>query len=59
MIYILRHGLDDERFIGGWSDVPLVEEGIQQVMHTINFMKRQNISFEKIYSSDVDRKSVV
>ena len=26
MIYLMRHGLDDENYIGGWSEVDLVEE---------------------------------
>lgn len=55
MIYILRHGLDDERFIGGWSNVELVEEGIEQVKRTIEFMKKHQIVFDRIYSSDIKR----
>ena len=31
MIYFLRHGLDDERYIGGWSEVDLTDEGVEQV----------------------------
>lgn len=31
MIYLLRHGLDDESKIGGWSDVGLTKEGIKQI----------------------------
>lgn len=55
MIYILRHGLDDERFIGGWSDVELTEEGKEQVKRTIDFMKKHQIIFDRIYSSDIKR----
>lgn len=55
MIYILRHGLDDERFIGGWSDVELTEEGKKQVKRTIDFMKKHQIIFDRIYSSDIKR----
>lgn len=55
MIYILRHGLDDERFIGGWSDVELTEEGKKQVKRTIDFMKQHQIIFDRIYSSDIKR----
>ena len=55
MIYILRHGLDDEKFIGGWSEVELVPEGIEQVKKTIAFMKNEQIKFDKIYSSDIKR----
>ena len=28
MIYLMRHGQDDENYIGGWSDVSLLSEGI-------------------------------
>ena len=35
MIYLIRHGLDDEAYIGGWSDVDLISEGIEQVEETI------------------------
>ena len=31
MIYLMRHGQDDENYIGGWSDVSLIPEGIVQV----------------------------
>lgn len=53
MIYLMRHGLDDETFIGGWSDVDLIDEGIKQVEDSINYLKKLNII--KIYSSDVKR----
>lgn len=55
MIYMLRHGLDDETYIGGWSHVSLTNEGIEQVKKTIDFMKKHNICFDKIYSSDIRR----
>lgn len=55
MIYLLRHGLDDERFIGGWSDVDLLPEGIEQVNNTLDKMKSLGISVEKILVSDVLR----
>ena len=32
MIYLLRHGQDDELYIGGWSDVGLIEKGITEVV---------------------------
>ena len=28
MIYFMRHGQDDENYIGGWSDVELIQSGI-------------------------------
>ena len=46
MIYFLRHGLDDERFIGGWSDVDLIPEGIEQVNNTLDEMLKQNIELK-------------
>ncbi len=55
MIYLLRHGLDDERFIGGWSNVHLTTTGIKQVRDTIEFMKTHRITFKRIYSSDILR----
>lgn len=56
MIYLLRHGLDDESKIGGWSDVSLNSEGIRQVLQSKNYIIR-NLSFEKIISSDIKRAS--
>lgn len=55
MIYIVRHGLDDESYIGGWSDVDLIKEGISQVKETCKYIKKHNIKFDKIYSSDIKR----
>ena len=53
MIYLLRHGLDDERYIGGHSDVDLIEEGISQVKDSSKFIKSLNIN--RIITSDVKR----
>ena len=55
MIYLLRHGLDDENFIGGWSDVDLIPEGIDQVNKTLDEMLKQNIEIHQIIASDVKR----
>ena len=32
MIYLMRHGKDDERYVGGYSDVDLTREGQRQVL---------------------------
>lgn len=43
MIYLLRHGLDDENYIGGWSDISLTEEGIKQVQYATKFLESKKI----------------
>ena len=55
MIYFLRHGLDDENFIGGWSDVDLIPEGIEQVNRTLELMLERGIEVNKVIASDVRR----
>ena len=55
MIYLLRHGLDDEGYIGGWSDVDLTEEGKNQVELTSKFITENNLEINQIYSSDIKR----
>lgn len=55
MIYFLRHGLDDEKFVGGWSDVSLIEEGINQVISSLNKLKKQDIVINKIITSPIKR----
>ena len=37
-IYIIRHGDDDERYRGGWSNLPLIEEGIEKCKKLANYM---------------------
>lgn len=54
MIYLLRHGLDDERYIGGHSAVDLIDEGIVQVSNSAIFIK-DNLKINKIITSDVKR----
>lgn len=53
MIYLFRHGEDDETYIGGWSDVDLTSKGIEQVKSTESLLKTLNI--KRIISSDVKR----
>ncbi len=55
MIYFLRHGLDDERYIGGWSEVDLTDEGVEQVRKTIEQMNSLGIIPKRIISSGVER----
>lgn len=53
MIYLMRHGLDDERYVGGYSDVELIDEGIKQVNDASKFIRKLHIN--KIVCSDVLR----
>lgn len=55
MIYFLRHGLDDERFIGGHSDVSLISEGVKQVEEAAKFIVDNNLVINKIFTSDIKR----
>lgn len=53
MIYLMRHGLDDETFVGGWSNVDLIDEGINQVNKSIKVL--EHLKINKIYTSDIKR----
>jgi len=55
MIYLMRHGLDDERSIGGHSDVSLTKEGIKQVSETADFIVNKSLFINRIYTSDIKR----
>jgi probable phosphoglycerate mutase len=54
MIYLIRHGLDDEDYIGGWSDADLTSTGIEQVKSSLEYIKN-NLNIKKIYSSNIKR----
>lgn len=54
MIYLMRHGQDDENYIGGWSDGNLLDEGRKQVFDTSWWIKN-NLKIEKIICSDIKR----
>ncbi|MGN1338388.1 MAG: histidine phosphatase family protein [Candidatus Coprovivens sp.] len=54
MIYLMRHGQDDETYIGGWSDVSLIPEGINDVKVAALWIKN-NLTIKKIICSDVKR----
>lgn len=55
MIYFLRHGLDDETRIGGWSNLSLLDEGVAQVKESANKIKEMNLPIVKIITSDIKR----
>lgn len=42
-IYFVRHGKDDGNYRGGWSDLPLVAEGKEQVKKLAEFLKKNKM----------------
>lgn len=54
MIYLMRHGQDQEEFIGGWSNVSLTVEGIKQVNESAKWIKK-NLNIKKMIVSDINR----
>lgn len=54
MIYLMRHGQDDESFIGGWSDVELISKGVDDVREAALFIA-DNLIIKDIQCSDVKR----
>ena len=55
MIYLLSHGLDDESYIGGWSNIDLTHEGLKQVEKTRDYIVDNKLFINKIISSDIKR----
>ena len=55
MIYLVRHGLDDESYIGGYSDVDLIDFGKNQIHEVGIWLKRQELDVNRIYTSDIKR----
>ena len=53
MIYFLRHGEDDESYVGGWSDVSLTNQGKEQVLEICKVL--QKLPIREIVSSDITR----
>ena len=54
MIYAIRHGKDDERYIGGWSNVRLTQKGIIDVKYASLWI-RDNLNISNILASDIKR----
>lgn len=55
MIYLIRHGLDDENYIGGWSNVDLTDEGVNQIKKSVNYIVDKKLDINNIISSDIKR----
>lgn len=54
MVYLMRHGQDDENYIGGWSDVGLLPEGKMEAIDAALWIK-ENLNIERVIVSDVHR----
>lgn len=54
MIYFLRHALDDERYVGSWSNVEILESEKEKVKD-MGLYIRDNIPIKSIISSDILR----
>lgn len=54
-IYLMRHGLDDERYVGGWSSGSLTIEGIKQSKRAAAFIVQNKIDINAIYHSGLKR----
>lgn len=54
MIYLIRHGMDDERYVGGHSNASLTKDGIKQIEETSSFIKKY-LRVDKIITSDIKR----
>ena len=52
-----RHGKDDDRYRGGWSNLDLVPEGIEEAKLLARYLKKHEVYYgiTKIISSDLKR----
>ena len=53
--YLCRHGKDDDTVRGGWSRSPLTDEGVAQAAELADFVQRNDLGIQYIYSSDLPR----
>lgn len=56
-VFFIRHGKDDGNYRGGWSAMPLLDEGKEQVKKLAQYLGENSKEFniEKIISSDLER----
>ena len=56
-IIFVRHGKDDDRYRGGWSDLDLIPEGEEQAKRLAKYLKENENVFHisSIISSDLRR----
>ena len=55
MIFLIRHGEDDNTRLGGWSDAELSLSGIKQVKLTAERIVHGNYNIRHVFSSDLPR----
>lgn len=55
MIYLMRHGEDDNTRLGGWSNAGLSNAGIEQVKNSAEKLIMGNYNISQIFSSDLPR----
>lgn len=56
-VIFVRHGKDDDRYRGGWSNLDLIPEGVEQAKRLAKFLKDNNHEYHitEIISSDLPR----
>ena len=55
MIFLMRHGEDDNTRLGGWSNARLSPVGIKQVKNSAKKIIEENYNINYIFSSDLPR----
>ena len=55
MIWLLRHGADDDTRLGGWSDAGLSPIGIDQVRQVSERISSCDYHIQHVFSSDLPR----
>lgn len=51
----IRHGKDDDRYRGGWSDLDITDEGKKQAQELAKYLRDNNLIIKKIITSDLKR----
>ena len=56
-VMFVRHGKDDDRYRGGWSNLDLIPKGIEQAKKLAKHIKDNNCDYniKQIISSDLTR----
>jgi probable phosphoglycerate mutase len=57
IIYLVRHGKDDDNYRGGWSDLGLVEDGVNQskLLAEYLYKNKEEYKIDTLVSSDLRR----